>query len=167
MTDILLFIGSAFAYIAPAYISNASAALFGGRKPIDFGKRWKGNRIFGDGKTWRGLLAGIFFGTITGYMGGYLFGNIEWATTIGFLLATGALLGDLVASFFKRRAGLPRGHKVLIVDQLDFVIGALLLASLVHIPSIKTILFLLIVTPAIHISFNFIAHKIKCKKEPW
>jgi CDP-2,3-bis-(O-geranylgeranyl)-sn-glycerol synthase len=51
----------------PAYIPNPSAALFGGGRPIDFGRRLKdGYRIFGDGKTYRGLVIGTLCGILIG-----------------------------------------------------------------------------------------------------
>jgi len=54
--------------VIPAYIANACALLVGGGTPIDFGKNWKdGRRIFGDGKTWRGLISGAFLGMTSGF----------------------------------------------------------------------------------------------------
>ena len=34
------------------------------KKPLDFNKKIKGKRIFGDNKTWKGLLGYIFFNII-------------------------------------------------------------------------------------------------------
>jgi CDP-2,3-bis-(O-geranylgeranyl)-sn-glycerol synthase len=49
-------------FIFPAYISNAGMVLVGGGKPIDGGKNWRdGRRIFGDHKTWNGLIKGPLF----------------------------------------------------------------------------------------------------------
>ena len=54
--------------VLPAYVANASALIFGGGTPIDFGKKWKdGRRILGDGKTWRGLFIGTFVGMTAGF----------------------------------------------------------------------------------------------------
>ncbi len=51
----------------PAYLPNSFAAVFGGGKPIDGGRTLKdGRRILGDGKTYRGLFSGIFFGVLAG-----------------------------------------------------------------------------------------------------
>ncbi len=48
--------------IVPAYISNAGMVIVGGGKPIDAGKKCKdGRRIFGDHKTWKGLIRGPLF----------------------------------------------------------------------------------------------------------
>lgn len=49
-------------FITPGYISNAGMVIVGGGKPIDKGKFWKdGRRIFGDHKTWRGLIFGPLY----------------------------------------------------------------------------------------------------------
>jgi CDP-2,3-bis-(O-geranylgeranyl)-sn-glycerol synthase len=46
-------------FIFPAYISNAGMVLVGGGKPIDGGRNFRdGRRIFGDHKTWNGLIKG-------------------------------------------------------------------------------------------------------------
>ena len=50
----------------PALLPNSAAVLFGGGTPIDFGRSWRGARILGDGKTWRGLFGGVFAGVIIG-----------------------------------------------------------------------------------------------------
>ena len=47
----------------PAYLPNPIAALVGGGTPIDLGRNFTdGKRVFGDGKTYRGLIIGIFAG---------------------------------------------------------------------------------------------------------
>jgi len=51
----------------PAYLPNPVAALCGGGTPIDFGRNFSDNRrLFGDGKTWRGLIVGILAGVMIG-----------------------------------------------------------------------------------------------------
>jgi CDP-2,3-bis-(O-geranylgeranyl)-sn-glycerol synthase len=57
-------------------------------------------------------------------------------------ISMGALFGDIVESFFKRRIGKERGESWYPFDQLDFVLGALILALLM-----STILQLLGCTP--------------------
>jgi len=42
----------------------------------------------------------------------------------GFLMALGALVGDSVKSFFKRRVDIAPGESWLFFDQLDFFLGA-------------------------------------------
>ncbi|MDD2936323.1 MAG: CDP-archaeol synthase, partial [Candidatus Methanomethylophilaceae archaeon] len=42
----------------PAMLPNSAAVVFGGGTKMDFGKSWRGKRIFGDGKSWRGFFGG-------------------------------------------------------------------------------------------------------------
>ena len=51
-------------FIVPAYISNAGMVLVGGgnSKPIDGGRDFRdGRRIFGEHKTWKGLICGPLY----------------------------------------------------------------------------------------------------------
>ncbi len=162
----------AFWYILPAYVANASPVLLGGGSPIDGGKNWRdGRRILGDGKTWRGFLGGLTCGTLTGLIQYFLtpgfYGNLRTAALLAFLLALGALTGDLVGSFFKRRANLPRGAPAIGLDQLGFLISALALAYPVKTLSSGQIIFLLVVSPFIHWGANYFAYKMGWKGVPW
>lgn len=183
--------------VIPAYIANASALLVGGGTPIDFGKNWKdGKRILGDGKTWRGLLSGAFIG-ITGGFGLSVAAKFINASDFEFLglndftgfplmipiissICFGALLGDIIKSFFKRRIGKKRGEDWIPFDQIDFVLGVLffsfLMAFLLQILNMTLynwffdsftlwhVLTLLIITPFLHLFANFVHKKIKSKQ---
>lgn len=49
-------------FIVPGYIANAGMVVVGGGKPIDGGKMWRdGRRLFGDHKTWNGLIKGPLY----------------------------------------------------------------------------------------------------------
>jgi CDP-2,3-bis-(O-geranylgeranyl)-sn-glycerol synthase len=133
-------------FILPAYFSNGGALAFGGGTPVDFGKSdSKGNRWIGDGVTWRGLIAGTLIGIITGAIQGLIapmiipligdnlitpiITDVGNGIFIGFLLGFGAMLGDALGSFLKRRLGIGRGKPAPILDQLDFIIVAIILVS--------------------------------------
>ncbi len=185
--------------ILPAYIANGSAVLVGGGTPIDFGKKYKdGKRILGDGKTWRGL----FTGTLIGMIGGfglsiaaklitpteYNYINFENLAFLGFPLMIpiifsicfGALIGDIVESFFKRRVGIKRGENWIPFDQLDFILGTLffsfVIALLIQLAgstdknwffetfTVYHVLFLLFFTPFIHTITNYAHSKSKKNK---
>jgi len=161
----------------PAYIANPTAVVFGGGTPIDYGRNWKdGRRMLGDGKTFRGLLGGTVCGIIVGLMqmnvqSQWSLGSFTFTAII--TLSLGALLGDIVKSFIKRRLGFERGEKFPIVDQLDFVAGAWIL-TYVFEPGWFTnnftfwiIITVLILTPILHRITNIIGYYIKLKKEPW
>jgi CDP-2,3-bis-(O-geranylgeranyl)-sn-glycerol synthase len=180
--------------VIPAYIANGTALLTGGGKPIDFGKKFKdGKRILGDGKTWNGLFVGAFLGISSGFglsivaiyandsefafLGLNDFGRFPLMIPIVFSICFGALTGDIVESFLKRRIGIKRGEDWIPFDQIDFIIGALLLslitASLIHILgfskhnwffesfTIWHIIVLLVITPFFHIFANFVHRKTK------
>jgi CDP-2,3-bis-(O-geranylgeranyl)-sn-glycerol synthase len=186
----------AFWIVIPIYVANASAVVVGGGTPIDFRKTWNdGSRILGDGKTWKGLFAGTFLGMTAGFglavAASYLsaseydvlgltnFEGFPLMIPILFSLCFGALLGDVVESFFKRRIGKDRGQDWIPFDQIDFLVGALLSCLVISQflfllqltqgqwfflnLTIWHILILLIVTPLIHITANVLFRRIKEK----
>ena len=53
------------------------------------------------------------------------------------------------------------------MDQLSFLIMALLLASPVEVPNPEVILTLFILTPPIHLGTNFVGYKLKLKDRPY
>jgi len=174
----------------PAYLANTIAVLTGGKYPIDQGKMHSdGNRILGDGKTWSGLIGGTLGGMLIGYLqinyGNYFIDKLanssnydfwgEHSLIIIFLLAFGALLGDMTASFFKRRSKLNRGDKSPILDMFDFIGMALFLTLIFDFEWLKSwilegyapIFTLLIATPILHRGVNIIGYKLGVKNEPW
>ena len=174
----------------PAYLSNTFAVITGGKFPIDQGKiHSDGNRILGDGKTWSGLIGGTFGGLVIGYLqinhGNIVIDTIansknynfwgENSLAIIFLLAFGALLGDMTASFFKRRKKLNRGDKSPLLDMFDFI-GMALFLTLVFDPlwlkswildGYAPLFTLLVATPILHRGVNIIGYKLGIKNEPW
>lgn len=161
-------------FIAPAYIANSAPVIINGKRPLDFGKKLGKNRILGDGKTIEGTFGGIAFGTLFGllqiYAQDYLpasWNLIRLNNTLVLLLSTGALIGDIVGSFIKRRFGITRGAHFPLFDQLTFLIAALLLSSIIYKPEIRMIVLLFILTPIVHWTSNNVAYILKLKKHPW
>jgi len=160
-------------YIAPLYFANSAAMLSGGKTALDFGRKMPdGERILGEGKTIKGSLMGIAVGT--GVAGIILLVAPDIAAAVsprylelGFLLAGGAIVGDIIASFFKRRSGIKPGTEAFVVDQLDFVVGGMLFGSVIYMPSFYEVIFIAVATLIIHRFTNFIAFKVKLKKVPW
>lgn len=110
--------------------------------PIDANKTLFGNRIFGENKTWRGLFFGI--GAAIVVLAWQKYAYIYFITIqsisffdyaevnvygLGFLFGFGALFGDLVKSFFKRRLKIPSGSMWIPFDQIDWIFGALIFLS--------------------------------------
>ena len=85
----------------------------------------------------------------------------------GFLLSSGALFGDLVGAFLKRRLGLAPGDLLPVIDQVDFIIGAILFSLPLQVLDLNLAMTVLIITPPIHLLTNFAAYKIGLKSNPW
>ncbi|MFH1257269.1 MAG: CDP-2,3-bis-(O-geranylgeranyl)-sn-glycerol synthase [Candidatus Diapherotrites archaeon] len=160
-------------YIAPMYIANSSAMIFGGRTPLDLNRKWvDGKPIFGSGKTFKGTAIGVISGTIVAFLINAAIPEITSLLTpeyvvLGFLLSFGAVAGDIVASFFKRRNNIKQGTPVLFLDQLDFVFGAAVFAGVIYLPSLYEFLIIGIATMVVHRVSNFVAFKLRIKKVPW
>jgi CDP-2,3-bis-(O-geranylgeranyl)-sn-glycerol synthase len=166
----------------PAYVPNNAAVLAGGGRPIDGGRTRGGRRLLGDGKTWRGTAAGTAAGTALAVAlatiaptASDVVGHTLPALPVhaGFGLALGAMLGDIGASFLKRRSGRQRGAAVPGLDQLDFVIGALACAFVVAPGwmlatfTLPVVVAVLVITPVLHLVTNVLAYKLGLKDEPW
>ena len=153
-------------FIFPAYCANAAPVIFGGGLPIDAGRTFvDGKPIFGSHKTIRGFLAGLIIGTLVGFSGQFVLSG-EQSAFLGFVLALGALVGDLADSFIKRRLGIRPGSPVPLADQLDFVLGALVFSLAIgrFIPT-EGVVIILIVTPPIHLLTNGVAYLLGAKKK--
>jgi len=190
--DALIVVGQALWFMFPAMTTGSIAVLLGGGAPIDgYRKDKNGVRLLGDGKSWAGLgwgiLGGVAVGTAMVIIRSFapteakdLLTDFtpEGPTLLGFLgpiiaLCFGAMMGDLLFSFGKRRKGLQRGARAPLVDQLDFVIGSwLFLLAFYPTWTLQTFrawhaIVILILIPGIHLLTNVVAYKLGKKKEPW
>jgi CDP-2,3-bis-(O-geranylgeranyl)-sn-glycerol synthase len=116
-------------FMAPAYVANMAPPFVrywrGWNRPIS--RRWLGSH-----KTVVGFAAGVLAAVLVTF----LQARLGWSRAIvahdgwldlGVRMGVGAMLGDSVKSFFKRRRGVAPGRAWIPFDQLDFVLGALLL----------------------------------------
>jgi CDP-2,3-bis-(O-geranylgeranyl)-sn-glycerol synthase len=168
----------------PAYVPNNVAVVAGGGRPIDGGRTWNGRRLLGDGKTWRGTAAGVLAGVglavlanaaheSVGTLVGVGLPTVTLPAAVG--LAAGAMLGDVVASFLKRRTGRERGAPVPGLDQLDFAVGAVALAALLDprwflgtfLRPATVLVAVVVLTPVLHLGTNGIAYRLGLTNEPY
>jgi len=169
LDSIIELIYKSLIYILPAYIANASPTILGGGTPIDLGKKFiDGRRIFGDHKTIRGLISGIVIGTLTGPLLYLLGAETDLFNSFfrALLLSIGTHIGDLTGSFIKRRINLKPGESAPILDQLGFLIFALILSTPVYPVDIPTAITLVVITLILHPITNLIAYKAKIQETP-
>lgn len=155
-------------YIAvPTYVANSTPVLLGGGAPIDRGRDFIDRRpILGTNKTVKGFAYGLLLGSIAALAEGVLFRN-HVLVLAGMIASLGALLGDLFGAFLKRRLDIPPGHSLPVVDQLDFILGALLLTSPVLNVTAGAVLILVVATIPIHLFSNAVAYVLRLKKRFW
>lgn len=179
MVDLFVEFVKSLLIIFPAYAANGFPPLARGSHPMDLNKSLGKNRIFGNGKTFEGFGLGLLAGFLIGALETFLFPSLNSYAAqygvqlptinllVGFLIAFGALCGDLAGSFIKRRFGLNRGADVPLLDQWNFIIGATIFVYFFTQITVWMFLIMLLITPIMHRTANFIAFKIKIKKEPW
>jgi CDP-2,3-bis-(O-geranylgeranyl)-sn-glycerol synthase len=155
-------------YVAvPAYVANSTPVVLGGGAPIDRGREFAdGRRILGSNKTVKGFAYGLLFGSVAALAEAILFRNYLLVLA-GILVSLGALLGDLFGAFLKRRLDILPGHPLPVVDQLDFILGALVLASPLLNITMGAVLILVIATVPIHLLSNAVAYMLRLKKRLW
>ena len=170
---IMLEIAAAIWFIFPAYCANAAPVIFGGGPQMDFGKKFfDGKPILGSHKTFRGFLAGLVVGTLVGLVQTLLFeqflfeySQFSYSIVLGFVLSLGALTGDLIESFAKRRLNRSPGSSLPVADQIDFILGAFLFSIPVSPPSLLAALIILLITVPIHLLTNLGAALLNMKNK--
>ena len=141
--------------------------------PLDGGRMWRGRRVLGANKTWRGVLVmvpatAVSFAIVRAAWPPAAADRL-WALSIaeyavlGFWAGLGFMAGELPNSFVKRQLDVPpgaaaggrwRGPLLAVADRCDSVAGALIaLAILVPVPP-GTWIIVGLVGPALHGTFS-------------
>lgn len=166
----------AFWFFLPAGIANLSPViatrlplLKNWKAPLDMGKTINGQRVLGANKTWRGLLFGALMAAITAGMI-YQYGEYQQsllaAVLVGALMGFGALLGDAIESFFKRRRGVKPGDAWFPFDQTDYIIGGLLLVAPFTDISLKLAVTVFLLYFLLHVVTSYIGYLVGLKDKP-
>lgn len=147
--------------------------------PVDNGREFRGIRVLGKNKTWRGMVCGVIvaglafygqqqimheFGSFSAYLESVSYHTLPlW---FGALMGFGALFGDLVESFIKRQKRIPSGSSWFPFDQLDYIIGACLITLPFYVAD--PIIYVLIACNwfALHLLFSFLGYLLKFKSTP-
>ena len=175
----------------PAYVANALATLPRGRGPaMDFGRIWArdGRRVLGTSKSWSGFLFGglvampvclleaglILLAPPNLALVPTLAPSVLAAVPLAAILTFGAMGGDALGSFVKRRLGRESGTRTLLLDQLPFVLVPIALGFAVY-PALfgevfgvwEGVFWLLVFTLGLHVLFNWVGFKAGLKRVPW
>ena len=148
--------------------------------PLDGGLTFRGKRLFGPNKTWRGVITGIIMATLTLWLQQIAVRNIHWLQTVispinythlpiltlGFLFGIGALGGDAIESFFKRQRGIASGNGWFPFDQTDYIVGsAVAITPLIRLNTIQyaeaVVLWL-----TIHLTATYLGYRIGLRARP-
>lgn len=165
----------AFWFFLPAGIANMSPVLANRlpvirqwKTPIDIGKSVDGHRILGDNKTWRGLVFGAFMGSAVCVLQQLLTPDysLSAAIVIGGAMGAGALIGDAIESFFKRRQGIKPGNAWFPFDQTDYIIGGLLFVAPFAPLNTSLVLAVFILYFVLHVVTSYVGFLVGLKSKP-
>jgi CDP-2,3-bis-(O-geranylgeranyl)-sn-glycerol synthase len=184
--DILTYILSCLYFFLPAYFANMAPPLLRRAnlfnfldKEVDFGKKFLSQPIFGKHKSWRGVILGISIGLMAVLFQLYLY-QFPAAQKIsflnyyqiniflfGFLISGGAIFGDLLFAFIKRRLKIKPGARFIPFDQTNYVIGAAIFLTPILKIEIITWITLFILTFLLHIIVNRAGYYLRLHCAEW
>jgi hypothetical protein len=179
MTYQILFLGSP---LLPAAIAHGLCIKYDWldrlKRPLDFGLRFKGRRIFGDHKTFRAPMVYVVFcalGTIAqarlqggGYLPQWLF-LVDYEADgllIGVLMGLGMAAGELPNSFLKRQLDVAPGKRkrgllgfaLFLLDQLDLAIGIWVFLFFLIRPSLLLVAWSFLLTIGLHVAISAVGY---------
>lgn len=154
----------------PAGIANASPVLF---KRVSFLNYPVCEKFLGSHKTWRGLFFGVVMATLAVYIQTKIqipekFTLMDYAEInpliLGPLLGAGALIGDMIESFFKRKIGIAPGKPWVPFDQIDWIAAAALFSLPYTDLRLADAFVAIIIFGLLHPIFNLISYFLKLQK---
>lgn len=165
-----------------AWFRTTSSRLF--LTPLDGGLTLRGRRIFGDNKTWRGLVVMIPATSVAFALMASIARAadvsvwvlpIESYGTLGAWAGLGFMAGELPNSFVKRQLDIPPGHAAasrvgapiqLLIDRVDSCVGMLVAISVIVPVPWMTWTVVLAIGPFIHWLFSVLMFLIGIKPRP-
>ena len=151
------------------------------KRPLDGGATFRGRRLLGDNKTWRGAAA-MSTGPV---LASVLLHRRPWyrkrlpaglrdapAPLVGAALGIAVVAGELPNSFLKRQldiapgtqSGGPAGVAISVLDQVDWVPLAMLLLRPWHRTTPREAVTILGLVGAIHAQLNVVGYAIGARK---
>lgn len=119
-----------------------------------------GQPLFGPSKTWRGVVLSV---ALTGWAA-WIMGL---PSALGHLIAATAMLGDLLSSWLKRRAGLSAGSMVPGLDQVPESLLPLVVASSYVPLSAGTVIAMVVVFSGLDFLISRLLFVLRLRERPW
>lgn len=154
------------------------------KRPIDGGATFRGHRVFGDNKTWRGVACALVGCIAMVWVQKSLIGDragllavIDYQEVnpfvLGVALGLGAILGELPNSFVKRQLGIAPGHGgsgiqgpfFYLWDQVDFLTTTWPLLLFWIKPGWSLVLMSFVLTPAVHQLISLAGYLIGARRQ--
>jgi len=153
----------------PAYLANMAPPFTrywpGWNRPIS--RKWLGDHktVVGFGAGFTVAMAATFVQSKLNWHGGLL-PYAEWPL-LGLAFGVGAMGGDSLKSFVKRLKGIPPGRPWIPMDQLDFVVGSLLLVMPIARVEWPDIVMIIFVSFAGDIVVNHLSFALGIRESEW
>ena len=119
-----------------------------------------GRPLFGASKTLRGLMVSLVFTTLLAWL-------LGWPAELGLLFAAMAMLGDLLASFIKRRLGFPASGMAPGLDQIPESLLPLLAVRAALELSWSQIILLVVAFVILDYLLSFVLYRLHIRKHPY
>lgn len=176
MSDLLLFLPVIGAPIlhGPVLALDLLSPL---KRPLDGGARWRGKRLFGDNKTWRGalvmtlgpLLATVVLWQLDPWRDALPAAVVDagpWL--VGLLIGLGVVIGELPNSLLKRQLDVAPGTQrggatgllLTTLDQGDLVLGIWLCLLPVYVMPAWVAALAFVLVSLVHLVVNVIGYAI-------
>ncbi len=154
---------------APAMVANVTPPIIAKILPkfwvfpIDGYASINHKRVLGNNKTWRGLIGGIVLGQFSFLLVKKYFEPIPFY--FGSVAAFGVLSGDCLESFLKRRLNISPGKSWFPFDQIDWIIGFLVILSFFIKVDLHMVIFYLVFGFTVHILAKVIGYWLKINND--
>ena len=152
--------------------------------PLDHKLKFRAHRIFGENKTYRGVIVMILASIVFTYLYAFLVSrsfslsalnllDFEHYSPIiyGIIYGLGYVVGELPNSFAKRQFGITEGKSTSfiqrLIDQLDSVVMILLLLLAFSDFTWKHFWSGIIFYGLLHLAINYLLFLLKLRKEPY
>lgn len=152
--------------------------------PLDHYATFRSKRIFGDNKTYRGVIVMVIASIAFTYLYQWMVFHSDTLADLnllnfqrfspvfyGILFGLGYIIGELPNSFFKRQFGISEGKSTSflqrMVDQLDSVVAILILLLLFSHFSLQHFWLGILFYGFLHLGINYLLYLLRLRKEPF